>query len=99
MMEAFFQPSQRFHELELCTDASNFGWGGHVDTECLGEMASSPVELANQQTQGRGCGSLSQGVPPTPLMQGSPLFHGQLYSSILREQAGGGGEFDTSLSE
>ena len=59
MTEAFFQPSQRFHKLELYTDASNFGWSGHADTECLREMASSPVELAHQQTQGQGCGSLS----------------------------------------
>ena len=33
-------------------------------SECLGEMASSPVKLAHQQTRGRGCGSLPQGVPP-----------------------------------
>ena len=32
MTEAFFQQSQGFHELELYTDASNFGWGCHVDT-------------------------------------------------------------------
>ena len=101
MTEAFFQPSQRFHELELYTDASNFGWGGHVDTPSA--SGKWPVLQSNWHINRleveAGAISLREFLPHLRGKAVRFFTDNTTVAFYVNKQGGWGVEFDTSLSE